>query len=86
MFSKLVQQCSGSDTIIYKEKEISFKAPFQRFTMSEALEKFAGVKTMERTELCRALDSASITYEENFSDGQLMNLLYDKFGYDRVEK
>jgi lysyl-tRNA synthetase class 2 len=41
LLSGLVQEVRGSDTINYRGAEISFKRPFDRFTMKEAIVRFS---------------------------------------------
>jgi lysyl-tRNA synthetase, class II len=44
LLSALVREVKGTDTVTYRGNEISFKRPFARFTMKEAIAHFSGGK------------------------------------------
>lgn len=44
LLAGLVQETRGTDTVTYREKEVSFKRPFARYTMKEAIRHFSDGK------------------------------------------
>ncbi|MEK6375460.1 MAG: lysine--tRNA ligase [Acidobacteriota bacterium] len=82
LLSGLVQDVRGIDTVTYRGAEISFKRPFARFTMKEAIAHFSGgsisVDQLDRPS--DALIESVIPAEEReglFSEGKRLAALFE---------
>lgn len=69
-----------------EEVEIDFKAPWERMSMADALEKFAGidVSASDEDELKQLLTNYNIGYEGDFSKGLAIQLLFEELVEDKL--
>lgn len=69
LFSELVEKVLKTDSIEYREKQISLKTPFKRITIQEAVEDFAGcaVDSIERVyELAKKHSCENVLQIKNY--------------------
>jgi lysyl-tRNA synthetase class 2 len=69
-----------------EQVEIDFKAPWQRMTMLEAIEKHAGIdiSTMDDDQLKDTLRNYNIDYEGDFSWGLAVQLIFEELVEDKL--
>jgi lysyl-tRNA synthetase, class II len=79
MLVQLVEAVTGGETVTYQGKTISFKAPFARVSLVQALEDALGADplTMDEGELRRRADAAGAPDLEGAGRGKLMDKLFE---------
>ncbi|MEO6190944.1 MAG: lysine--tRNA ligase [Saprospiraceae bacterium] len=75
---KVVLEVNGNSTVVVGNKEISFKKPFQRLTMYEAIEKYAGidVSNMDELELKKFCRTHHIEVDDSMAKGKLIDNIF----------
>lgn len=82
MFRYLANEVCGSDKVKYGDLEIDFGKPFERLTMTEAVEKYSGVDFSQIKTLDEARAIAKehhVEYEERHKKGDIMNLFFEQY-------
>lgn len=77
----------GTTKISYDGVEIDLAKPFDRFTMVEAVKKYAGIDFSEikTEEEAKALaDKYEVHYEPRHKKGDILNLLFEEFVEDKL--
>src|SRR5437879_5758124 len=82
LLSGLVQEVRGTDTVTYRGAEISFKRPFARFTMKEAIAHFSGgrISVNQLDAPSDALIASLIPEEEReglFTEGKRLAAMFE---------
>jgi len=81
MISSVALQVLGTDTVSYQGQEISFKVPWKRMTMFEAIKEYSGVDFNEITddEQARAAaKAAGLEIEKDADRGNIINLFFEE--------
>lgn len=79
LFAHLCQSVLGTDEVPYGQGTLSFKSPFQKLTMAEAMQKFAGIDVRgDEATLRRFAESKHLEPEPGLQKGALQGLIYDK--------
>ena len=76
----LAEEVLGTQTLEYEETELDFTAPWDRITMVEAVEKYAGVDFTEfdtAEEAYEAAASVGVKPEEGLSYGEVLNEVFE---------
>lgn len=78
MLERVALALHGTTKITFGDKEIDFKRPFRRMTMTEAIKEYAGVDITGKTEdelkgICRQLD---IEVDETMGKGKLIDAIF----------
>jgi len=89
MLNKLATEVCGSETVKYQEQEISFKRPFDRFTIEEALQKYLGYtaeQTKDRNFLIDECEKRKFTVKdkENCDIGVVQIILFEELVEDKL--
>ena len=87
MFKTVAQNVLGTQILHYKDVEIDMEKPWQRLTMTEAVNKYAGVDfdKIETVEEARKIaDAKGVEYEERHSVGEILNEFFDAFVEDNL--
>ena len=83
LFSKLAVDVTGSTEIVYKDKEISLKAPFKRLHMVDGIKEVTGINFFEITDLdemlalCKEHDIEVPNHQKSY--GHIINLFFEKY-------
>jgi len=85
LLSGLVQRVKGSDTVTWRGAEISFKRPFARFTMKEAVRHFSNgrVDPDNRAQLVQAA-KANREDAEKLNDGALLAEAFEAIAEEKL--
>ena len=82
LLSGLVKNVTGSESITYQEELLDFSAPFQRFTVAEAVVEFNPGTTLEQlgdSDSLRALaEQVGAKVEAGDGDGKVLLEIYEK--------
>ncbi len=78
MLERVALALHGTTRITFGDKEIDFKRPFRRMTMTEAIKQYAGVDITGKTEeelraICKQLD---IEVDETMGKGKLIDAIF----------
>ena len=87
MFRYLATEVCGSTTITYGDKEIDLGKPFERFTMTDAVKKYAGVDfdaVKDDAEAKKLAKEHNIEFEERHTKGDILNLFFEEFCEDKL--
>jgi lysyl-tRNA synthetase class 2 len=84
LLSELVKKITGTDTLRYKEQTLSFKTPFKRLTLKDALQEYANVNIDNNDAMIQKATEASLELPQNASKIQLITALYDHFVEPRL--
>ena len=82
LYRHVANEVLGTTKIVYNGIEMDLGKPFERITMVEAVQKYAGVDFNEvhTLEEARALaDKHHIEYEERHKKGDILNLFFEEF-------
>ena len=82
MFRYLAQEVCGTTTIPYGEHMIDLGKPFERMTMIDAVNKYAGVDFSEvktDEEAKKLADEHHVEYEARHKRGDILNLFFEEF-------
>jgi lysyl-tRNA synthetase class 2 len=82
LYRHVAQEVLGTTVITYGGVSIDLGKPFARYTMMEAVEKFAGIDFSEikTEEEAKALaDKHKVHYEARHKKGDILNLLFEEF-------
>ncbi len=79
LLSELVKQKTGSYILNFQGLELNFEAPFARYTMAEALQKWGGIEGPVTVEaMIKRGKELGLDVSEKTPRGELINTLYDK--------
>ncbi|RAP34502.1 lysine--tRNA ligase [Candidatus Marinamargulisbacteria bacterium SCGC AG-439-L15] len=79
LVSELVYRLTGSYDLEYQGVQLSFKAPFKRMTMADALKEYAQIEmSATESELVARAKELGLDVPEKAHRGELINLIYDK--------
>ncbi len=87
LFRYCAETVLGTDVVVYNGTEISFKAPWQRYTMVEAVKKYAGVDfsaCVDDEEARKQAKQAGIAFEGMPTRGELLNEAFEQKVEDRL--
>ncbi len=84
LLSTLVQKIKGSDTLTYKGTEISFKTPFQRITMLDALKNIGNIDVSSEASMRKKAIEIGIKDAQILPRGSLIGKLYDECVEDKL--
>ncbi|MCH5256369.1 MAG: lysine--tRNA ligase [Lachnospiraceae bacterium] len=82
MFRHVAQEVCGTTLISYGGVEIDLGKPFARMTMTEAVNKYAGVDfdQIKDTEQAKKIaDEKGVHYEDRHKKGDILNLFFEEF-------
>ena len=82
MFRYLAEKVCGSAVITYNGVEIDLSKPFARWTMNDAIKKYAGIDfdEVKTDEEAKALAKEHhIEYEERHTKGDIINLFFEEY-------
>lgn len=79
-FEKLIEKIFGSTKIVYGEKEINFKSPWQRIEFSELISKYAKIKLedVSRDALAKKAEELGIEIDKNENKGRIADEIFKK--------
>ena len=88
LLNKLALDICGNTEITYQGQEISFKAPFRRLHMVDAIKEQTGIDFFEITELDKALELAKEHHIEvskfEMTVGHIINLFFEKYVEEKL--
>lgn len=89
MYRKIAIKVCGSAKIIYQGVEIDMESPWQRLTMKEAVEKYAGVrfddwKTDEEARAAAKAKGVNVEEGENATKGHVLIAFFEAFVEDEL--
>lgn len=86
MVSSMAEEVLGKKKIEYRDEEIDLSTPWERITMLEALEKYAGIEAegMDREDLVEEAESHGLEVEERASWGELVAALFEELVEDEL--
>lgn len=87
MIREVSQQVLGTTKINYQGVEIDFEKPFERLSMVEAVQKYAGIDftQIHTLEEARALAKEhNIEYEDRHKKGDILNLFFEEYCEDKL--
>ena len=79
---KLLEYCAvqvnGTTDVVFGENKVSFKAPYARLTMTDAIKQFTGFDISEKTEaeLFEAAKSMGIAVDDTMGKGKLIDEIF----------
>ncbi len=82
MFRHVAQEVCGTTTVPYGDAVIDLGRPFERMTMVEAVQKYAGVDfdAVEDTAAAKKLaDEKGVHYEDRHKKGDILNLFFEEY-------
>ena len=82
MFKYLAEKVCGTSKIVYNGMEIDFGKPFERITMIDCINKYAGIDfdTVATDEEAKALAKQHhVEFEERHTKGDIVNLFFEEF-------
>ena len=82
LYRQVPKEGNGTLTLTSGEQEIDLSRPFERLTMVEAVNKYAGIdfNEVKTTEEAKALaDKLHIEYEDRHKKGDILNLLFEEY-------
>ncbi|MBQ3566623.1 MAG: lysine--tRNA ligase [Oscillospiraceae bacterium] len=84
LYRKLTVKICGTDTITYQGVEIKMGQPWERLTMKEAVEKYAGVRyddwaTDEDARACAKAKGVEVEEGDNATKGHVLIAFFDEF-------
>ena len=87
MIRTVAQKVLGTDKVTYEGTEIDLGKPFERISMTEAIQKYADVDfdRVETLEEARALAKArGIAFEQRHKIGDIINLFFEEYCEDKL--
>ncbi|MCD7835195.1 MAG: lysine--tRNA ligase [Lachnospiraceae bacterium] len=87
MFRYVAQEVCGTTLIPYADEMIDLGRPFERLTMVEAVNKYAGVDfdlIPDTMAARKAADDKGIHYEERHTKGDILNLFFEEFVEEKL--
>ena len=88
LLNKLALDICGNTEITYQGQEISFKAPFRRLHMVDAIKEQTGINFFEITDLDQALALAKEHHIEvskfEMTVGHIINLFFEKYVEEKL--
>lgn len=87
LIREVSQQVLGTTKINYQGVEIDFEKPFERLSMVEAVQKYAGIDftQIHTLEEARALAKEhNIEYEDRHKKGDILNLFFEEYCEDKL--
>ncbi len=82
MFRHIAREVTGSEQVTYGEHVIDFSKPFERITMIDAVNKYAGVdwnEVKDITEAREIADKLHVEYEDRHGKGDILNLIFEEY-------
>ncbi|NSK20768.1 lysine--tRNA ligase [Dorea formicigenerans] len=82
LYRHVAQEVLGTTKIVYKGIEMDLGEPFERITMVDAVEKYAGVDWNEVETLEQARELAkehNLEFEERHKKGDILNLFFEEY-------
>ena len=82
LYRHVAQEVLGTTKIVYKGIEMDLGEPFERFTMVDAVKKYAGVDWNEVETLEQARELAkehNLEFEERHKKGDILNLFFEEY-------
>lgn len=82
MFRHVAQEVCGTTAVPYGDAVIDLGRPFERMTMVEAVQKYAGVDfdAVEDTAAAKKLaDEKGVHYEDRHKKGDILNLFFEEY-------
>ena len=82
MFRHVAQEVCGTTLIPYGDVEIDLGKPFAKMTMTEAVNKHAGVdfdEIKDTVEAKKIADEKGVHYEDRHKKGDILNLFFEEF-------
>jgi lysyl-tRNA synthetase class 2 len=78
LFEKIAQNLHKTTTVTVGEHQISFAAPYQRYTMYEAIQHFTGIDitTMPETELYETARKLGVSVDKTMGRGKLIDEIF----------
>jgi len=78
LIEKICLEINGKTKIEYDSKQIDFKAPYDRISMFDAIEKFTGydVSSMDEDELRSVCNDMSIEIDNTMGEGKLIDAIF----------
>ena len=82
LYRYVAKEVTGSEILIYGDKELDLSKPFERITMVDAVKKYAGVDFNEihTLEEARAIAKEKhVEFEERHQKGDILNLFFEEY-------
>jgi lysyl-tRNA synthetase class 2 len=87
LISEVAVKVIGTDELVYQGTPISLKPPFARITMTEAVQKFAGVDFSQISsdeEARAAAKGKGLEPDSSFRKGEILNLFFEAFCEEKL--
>ncbi|MGV8152145.1 MAG: lysine--tRNA ligase [Candidatus Nanoarchaeia archaeon] len=87
IFENACLKVNGTTKVIFRGKEVDFKRPWKRMTMSEAIKEFVGidVNNMSQGEICEFISKNNVECKLN-SWGWGVQAIFEKYCEDKIEQ
>ena len=86
LFEKIAIDCNGSTELSYNGKIINLKAPFQRLTIYNAIEKFAGIDISEMNfeKIKKTANKLNVDIDKTMGKGKIIDAIFAKYCEDKL--
>ncbi len=87
IYEYVCKKVNGTTKVMFRGKEIDFKAPWKKMTMAEAIKKYAkiDVHDMSKEELCKFVEENKVECRDE-SWGWYVQAIFEHFCEDKIEQ